>query len=625
MIVHIILGSISGAIIGAGAALALDLCTCVFYIISCGGTGATGVGGSVIISFAIVGAVVGGLIGMYQGKEEQEQEEREKERKQVEAVKNVLDSDYNSWCSKLNRYYDAIARKIYCNCNRESLSNFYDHIWELEKEKKESKERPYEHTFLKVWTDHVNQLRNVIRINIDKPGYYCLSMLLKTMMCLRSAYKEDSRFDSAVNILEELLNKAQNKVHYIDFLQYGDCVLKTNNPRYGINIENRIEELFDKIKIIITNLEGDLGEYYEKINPELSNITDYAAELMWCVACRKPFDQNMFNAAASIFDAYTARCKIDNSCTTWKYEQKIYAQSKNDNQNESTKCLLNINVEHLLALIYAKNSVGGVNTVSKEKARITDWINEIIEIGCTEEGFLLASGLAWMGLYDLERAVLRQLFDKKVKFEIEYQDRLSFLESGGNTNIKIFDVRDMEGFLFDSSVEAWNKDAYDMFFRKLEMTHKPLEYSLMMSKWTKTLPLASGQEVSQEQMEEAFSDLVKDFGGEITLSREPAKALNLANVEYESPFIFRFKSERNRCVTMLFSSEKFGRNLNISILTMFTPEKELDNEQMKKYALAIKENIYVESFRESICQVVDQLIKEKVTIYDEEEPRKIFS
>lgn len=625
MIVHIILGSISGAIIGEGAALALDLCTCVFYIISCGGTGATGVGGSVIISFAIVGAVVGGLIGMYQGKEEQEQEEREKERKQDEAIKNVLDSDYNSWCSKLNCYYDAIARKIYCNCNRESLSNFYNHIWELEKEKKESKDRPYEHTFLKVWTDHINQLRNVIRINIDKPGYYCLSMLLEAMMCLRSAYKEDSRFDSAVNILEELLSKAQNKVYYIKFLQYGDCVLEIDNLRYGINIENRIEELFGRIKIIITNLEGELGEYYEEINPELPNIIDYAAELMWCVASRKPFDQNMFNAAASIFDAYTARCKIDNSCTTWKYEQKIYAQSKNDNQNESPKCLLNINVEHLLALIYAKNSVGGVNTVSKEKARITDWINEIIEIGCTEEGFLLASGLAWMGLYDLERAVLRQLFDKKVKFEIEYQDRLSFLESGGNTNIKIFDVRDMEGFLFDSSVEAWNKDAYDMFFRKLEMTHKPLEYSLMMSKWTKTLPLASGQEISQEKMEEAFSDLVKDFGGEITLSREPAKALNLANVEYESPFIFRFKSERNRCVTMLFSSEKFGRNLNISILTMFTPEKELDNEQMKKYALAIKENIYVESFRELICQVVDQLIKEKVTIYDEEVPRKIFS
>ena len=573
---------------------------------------------SIRVVSVFIGVMIGEGIGIYYKNEKKEQIKREKEKVQAEARNKETVFDYDSWRNKLDYYYSTISREIYCNCNRESLSNFYNHIWELEKEK-------YEQTFLKVWTKHVDQLRNIIKVNIDKPGHYCLSMMLRTMICLRSAYKEDSRFDSAVNILEELLNKAQNKVHYVKFIQYGDCILEINNPRYGINIENRIEELFDKIEIIITNLEGDLGEYYEKINPELSNIIDYAAELMWCVASRKPFDQNMFNAAASIFDAYTARCKIDNSCTTWKYEQKIYAQSKNDNQNESPKCLLNINVEHLLALIYAKNSVGGVNTVSKEKARITDWINEIIEIGCTEEGFLLASGLAWMGLYDLERAVLRQLFDKKVKFEIEYQDRLSFLESGGNTNIKIFDVRDMEGFLFDSSVEAWNKDAYDMFFRKLEMTHKPLEYSLMMSKWTKTLPLASGQEISQEKMEEAFSDLVKDFGGEITLSREPAKALNLANVEYEFPFIFRFKSERNRCVTMLFSSEKFGRNLNISILTMFTPEKELDNEQMKKYALAIKENIYVESFRESICQVVDQLIKEKVTIYDEEVPRKIFS
>ena len=573
---------------------------------------------SIRVVSVFIGVMIGEGIGIYYKNEKKEQIKREKEKVQAEARNKETVFDYDSWRNKLDYYYSTISREIYCNCNRESLSNFYNHIWELEKEK-------YEQTFLKVWTKHVDQLRNIIKVNIDKPGHYCLSMMFRTMICLRSAYKEDSRFDSAVNILEELLNKAQNKVHYVKFIQYGDCILEINNPRYGINIENRIEELFDKIEIIITNLEGDLGEYYEKINPELSNIIDYAAELMWCVASRKPFDQNMFNAAASIFDAYTARCKIDNRCTTWKYEQKIYAQAKNDNQNESPKCLLNINVEHLLALIYAKNSVGGVNTVSKEKARITDWINEIIEIGCTEEGFLLASGLAWMGLYDLERAVLRQLFDKKVKFEIEYQDRLSFLESGGNTNIKIFDVRDMEGFLFDSSVEAWNKDAYDMFFRKLEMTHKPLEYSLMMSKWTKTLPLASGQEISQEKMEEAFSDLVKDFGGEITLSRESAKALNLANVEYESPFIFRFKSERNRCVTMLFSSEKFGRNLNISILTMFTPEKELDNEQMKKYALAIKENIYVESFRESICQVVDQLIKEKVTIYDEEVPRKIFS
>lgn len=565
---------------------------------------------SIKVVFAFLGTVIGGGIR----KLKEEQEKSEKKKKDV----NVL---YNEWCQKLNRCYNSITEEIYCNCNRESLSGFYNHIWELEKQKKGAKERPYEQTFLKMWTDHVNQLRNIIDSNIKEPGYYCLSMVYRSMLCLRNAYKGDSRFDSAANALEELLDKAQKRVYYIKFLQYGDCLINKGDSQLDSNLESRIKELIEKINNLRINARGNFGEYYENISPELSNIIDYAAELMWCVACKKPFDQDLFNKAALIFDKYTARCVVNGYCTTWNYENEVY----NSNDDEDLKCLLNINVEHLLALIYAKNSVGGANTVSKEKGRITEWLNEIVELGFEEEGFLLASGLAWMGLYDLEKSVLRYLFDKKVKFDVEHQDRLSFLENGGNTNIKIFDVKEMEGFLFDSSAESWNRDAYDMFFRKLEMTHKSLEYSLMISKWTKTLPLASGQEISQSQVEEAFENLVKDFDNEIELKREPAKAVNLANVEYQSPFIFHFTSERNRCVTMLFSSEKFGRNLNISILTMFTPDKELNNEQMKKYALAIKENIYVESFRESICQVVDQLIKEKVTIYDEEVPRKIFS
>ena len=619
IIIYFIIGCIVGAIGGAGVALAFDLFSCVCYIVTCGSTD-SGIGNSAILFFVIMGALVGGPIGIYNALEKEKQEKLEKQMRQDAAIKKVVDSDYNAWCNNLKRYYDAIGRELYCNCNRESLSGFYNHIWELEKQKKGAKERPYEQTFLKMWTDHVNQLRNIIDSNIKEPGYYCLSMVYRSMLCLRNAYKGDSRFDSVANVLEELLDKAQKRVYYIKFLQYGDCLINKGDSQLDSNLESRIKELIEKINNLRINARGNFGEYYENISPELSNIIDYAAELMWCVACKKPFDQDLFNKAALIFDKYTARCVVNGYCTTWNYENEVY-----NSNDEELKCLLNINVEHLLALIYAKNSVGGANTVSKEKGRITEWLSESVELGFEEEGFWLASGLAWMGLYDLEKSVLRYLFDKKVKFDVEHQDRLSFLENGGNTNIKIFDVKEMEGFLFDSSAESWNRDAYDMFFRKLEMTHKSLEYSLMISKWTKTLPLASGQEISQSQVEEAFENLVKDFDNEIELKREPAKAVNLANVEYQSPFIFHFTSERNRCVTMLFSSEKFGRNLNISILTMFTPDKELNNEQMKKYALAIKENIYVESFRESICQVVDQLIKEKVTIYDEEVPRKIFS
>lgn len=123
-------------------------------------------------------------------------------------------------------------------------------------------------------------------------------------------------------------------------------------------------------------------------------------------------------------------------------------------------------------------------------------------------------------------------------------------------------------------------------------------------------------------MEEEFIKLVGDFDGEVVVSKENARAINLANVEYKDSFIFRFTSERNRCISILFSSEKYGRNLNTTIITMFTPEAGLSNEQLKKYALAIKDNIYAQSFRESILQVVDEITKEKKTVYDGENVKK---
>ena len=110
--------------------------------------------------------------------------------------------------------------------------------------------------------------------------------------------------------------------------------------------------------------------------------------------------------------------------------------------------------------------------------------------------------------------------------------------------------------------------------------------------------------------------MVDDFDGEVTCEHTEAKAIDLANLEYHNATLFRFTSERNRCVSILFHSEKFGRNLNITILTLFSPENGLTLEEMEKYALAIKNNVYVNSFRESILQTVDDAIKIETTIYD---------
>ena len=43
---------------------------------------------------------------------------------------------------------------------------------------------------------------------------------------------------------------------------------------------------------------------------------------------------------------------------------------------------------------------------------------------------------------------------------------------------------------------------------------------------------------------------------------------------------------------------------------------------MKQYASAIKTNTYIDSFRESILQTLDEVLKEKQSIYEEDDIEK---
>lgn len=131
------------------------------------------------------------------------------------------------------------------------------------------------------------------------------------------------------------------------------------------------------------------------------------------------------------------------------------------------------------------------------------------------------------------------------------------------------------------------------------------------------MPLANGQKLSGAQLFNGFVDVVTDFDGEVVCTKVLAKAIDLANLKYPNAILFKFTTERNRYITMIFHCEKFGRNLNITILTLFTPEEGLTLEEMEKYALAIKSNVYVNSFKESILQTVDDVLKEEVTIFDD--------
>ena len=278
-------------------------------------------------------------------------------------------------------------------------------------------------------------------------------------------------------------------------------------------------------------------------------------------------------------------------------------------------------VEDVLARIYAKNQMGGINTARQEVEYMNIWLDKKIKGGFFEECYVLAFGLAWMELYELELGVLRKLVEKKVQLPEALQERLRFLESGELTNVMIYMVEKTEEFLFDNASLEWGTKEYkyNVFFRKINMKKMWPNYSLAINKWAKTIPLLKGQKVSFENIYKELSLLVEDFDGEIVCSQKDARAINLANVVYRNALIFDFTTERNRCVSVVLSGEKYGRNLNITIITMFTPDKKLGMESLEKYCFAIKNNTYVESLRESILQTIDESLKVRESVYEDVE------
>lgn len=624
MITGLFMGVLVGAIGGVAVGFVLEILSSIFQMVTCSGWGPEM--GSIMMPCAVIGAIIGAIVGAYLGREsdanKEKAEEAEKKRREQERLQAEQQRIFNQKKAEETRY-DLWVNKIALSLKKieESISyqddfntdGLYDSIWLL---KETHSEERYINGFDKEMEKHRKNLHQGVEEILSRmSGYFPLILCLNKLMCLKASYKENVKFDPAIDMLKAIIDYGKNNSFYLKFRQYGDIELDIEDDEFqeALRDTETSSVLENSVLQNIMELRGDLGEYFEKI-PQLiyPEYIDLACKFMWCNAVKKPFNQEKFKHARAYFGTYTINCLVDN----YYVDLKTAALAK---QNKTSENVIKVEkVETILALIYAKNQIGGYNTVQQDQDTVDEWIKEAIYLGNEDACFKLASGLSWMGLYEMERNVLRDLIAEKVNLPLELQDRLSFLESGGTSNIMIHDVTETNAFLYDSSSSDWNEDAFNLFFRKLDLSHRHLNYSLALSKWTKTWPLEHGQKISQEQIGEAFESLIEDFDGEVTLKNAEAKALNLANVEYKNAFLFSFNNEhteRCRCVTILFASEKYGRNLNMTIITLFTPDAGLGNEELKRYAMSIKDNIYVDSFKESISQAIDEVIHPKVSIY----------
>lgn len=613
-----ILYTLIGAAIGVGidvvlffAAEILNSMTCgiAYELCDCNGTMSTG-----SITFFVLVIIASALIGLISGVSEDAEEARAAERERQEKaaaafadyqrrmyemleevnrlINNMRESSYK--CGKFTyEEYDEKKNKPYLKWEFDGgYGDFYKKIWQLKSKIFEAGE-PYASQFNDLIRKYILELKNnsvtdYIIENYDAGDFgffFLLKKKLHEINQLKYVCQMDCRYDNAINAIESYLKLAQRPFHYIKPSRYGNFILPLDDQETMSNTENFIHELKKKQKVITDNLFDNSNGYYCGF---VSNLTEkfavLSAKIMWFYAKKTPFDVDSFSEAYKTYGKYI----VDNSDP--------------------------INVEMMLANIYSKSKMGGSELIKQEKKSIENWVNN----HNSNFNELFASGLSWMELYEMEREVLRLMVKNNQRLTPEAQERLKFLESSEAANVKVYEVESTSEFVFDTSSEKWNESEFEVFFRKVGMKKVSLNYSLVLSSWKKTLPLTLGQQFDQGKVFLEFEKVVRSFNNEVIFRKMTARAVDLNNVIYENSAIFSFTSERNKCLTMVFFCDVFGPTLNITILTLFTPEKEMDIESMQKYAKAIKNNIYVDSFREIILQSIDETLKEKREIYSDE-------
>lgn len=544
-----------------------------------------------VIIISITVAFIGLIIGISDDKDEAKWKENQRQ------------IAFNNWKQTLDNKF----REIEYMTTQELLStDIYNKIFN---------EIPigeaYRQYYYSVLNKHRNKMISDIqdKIKVDAKG---LHFSLDKMYFLKASYQNDSRFDLAINKIKDFIKQAEeSKPKYLIISNYGNCKLPLDNPQEMEYMNNNADNIIKTLEYDLSCFSNNDNGYFDGIVQHMNKDFIYnVAKVMWYYAVKKPFNVNKFEEARDLYNKYTL-FDYDNDCDN-DYDDDDYEPSENSEKYKIGK------VEEILAVIYVRKQIGGEGTVQQERKYIDSWTDAKIAEGNRTECSIFASGLAWLELYDIELNVLRKMVQHNLQLSPDLQERLSFLENGGTTsNVKVYEVEPQSTFIYDSSSENWNQNQFDTFFRKVGMKKIILNYSLSIFTWKKTIPLLNNKNTSMNVFYKKFQSMVNDFNGEVICTRTKAQAINLDNLSYPDTVVFQFTSKRNKCLSMLFACEEFGKNLNLTIITLFTPDNNIDIENLHKYATAIKSNIYVDSFRETILQIVDDVIQEKREIYDD--------
>ncbi len=351
--------------------------------------------------------------------------------------------------------------------------------------------------------------------------------------------------------------------------------------KYGVSDEEKIKRIKG---YNLTEYSKSFDEWNQKQNTEEKLNFDYVFEAMWKFAFTKPCDLDRFGQTVNILNEY------------------LYTLPEDEKSEKGfIECL-----DVVLAELYVAKEFG--EKVLNEKRKIMDkWVDYYISlfthIGKTlkSTGYYgagpcveLASGLKWMGLYNLEADVLRKIVTAGLSLSDELQERLRFIENIGNDLKKVYEVNKNADYLaLDYATLNWREEDFSKLFQTLVFENKTLGYSLTIREWSKniimenrqTLDINEAFAIVQNVIVDEYLSSVKCRKTEIQLLSEDgteSRKTGLLIVPDKSQVGFDY-------IGLLLNVIGFGRNINLRIYTILMPVGS-SLEIQKQQALTLKKN-----------------------------------
>ena len=502
-------------------------------------------------------------------------------------------ANLSTWETELKKDIDAIERLVYredlnslksCCCDfiekyqKKHLSNNYRTRFNSEKQNLIAYLQDALQTYtFKKWTD------NKVAISASTALYILTS---------------DTKFEAYIKQLGSILDWAGQFPLCIEFVSYGNCGLPFDDPSSMQKLDDnalRILNHYDNAFTGIKNAQS-FDTFENALQMLDENVVYTLCLLMWYFAKHTPIDIESFKKARFLYQVVT-----------------IPGENGNVDDEVSTFATM----EDLLASIYVRNLFNLETGKKEEEEYINSWITSKMELGEIDDCFRMCSGLAWIDANNYEKDILLKLFSAQIQLPEHLQERLTHLSSGEKNTVQLYRVEPSNLLLYDASSSEWDIKDYDYLFYESSLKRIRINYSLAIESFSKVIPLQSGTKSIDARISNELTKLMSDYDGSIIRRVVSAKAVNVVNDVIVDGNQFVFNIEQCPCGSVLFLAEKYGRTLNVNLITLFTPDNNVDSTLVRSYVTSLKNNSYIISFRESLLQVIDDVVTESIeNIYE---------